>query len=55
MAFKISNDVRPPEAVVKALTLMSKCLPKAKLFPQKDLAELAFRELKKRKMVSFVH
>ncbi|XP_056163293.1 caffeoylshikimate esterase isoform X3 [Syzygium oleosum] len=50
---KISDAVRPPEAVVKMLTLMSSILPKAKLFPQKDLAELAFRDLKKRKMAVY--
>lgn len=41
----------PPEPAVKAITLLSRVLPKAKLVPQKDLAELVFRELKKRKMV----
>lgn len=30
---------------------MAKVLPKGKLVPQKDLAEMAFRDLKKRKMV----
>lgn len=50
---KISDAVRPPEAVVKVLTFMSSVLPKAKLFPQKDLAELAFRESKKRKMAVY--
>lgn len=50
---KISDAVRPPEAVVKVLTLMSSILPKAKLFPQKDLAEVAFRDLKKRKMAVY--
>ncbi|THG22959.1 hypothetical protein TEA_026183 [Camellia sinensis var. sinensis] len=47
---KISEDVTPPEAVVKIIRLFSKVMPKAKLVPQKDLAELAFRELNKRKM-----
>ncbi|KAI8539120.1 hypothetical protein RHMOL_Rhmol09G0156200 [Rhododendron molle] len=50
---KISEDVTPPEPAVKALTLLSRVLPKAKLVPQKDLAELVFRELKKRKMASY--
>ena len=46
----------PPEAMIKVITFLSKVTPKAKLVPQKDLAELAFRELKKRKMVcSFIH
>jgi hypothetical protein len=49
---KIADDVLPPDAVMKALTLLSKVMPKAKLFPNKDLAELAFREPSKRKLVS---
>lgn len=52
---KISEDVTPPDPVLKALTLMSRVMPKAKFFPQKDLAELAFRESKKKKMVCFPH
>lgn len=50
---KISEDVTPPEAVVKIIRLFSKVMPKAKLVPQKDLAELAFRELNKRKMAPY--
>ncbi|XAR72344.1 2-acylglycerol O-acyltransferase [Bertholletia excelsa] len=50
---KISEDVTPPELVVKGITYLSKVMPKAKLVPQKDLAELAFRELKKRKMAPY--
>ncbi|KAI7998160.1 Caffeoylshikimate esterase [Camellia lanceoleosa] len=50
---KISEDVTPPEAVVKIIRLFSKVMPKAKLVPQKDLAELAFRELTKRKMAPY--
>ena len=41
----------PPVPLQKILILLSKVMPTAKLVPQKDLAELAFRELKKRKMV----
>lgn len=41
----------PPEPAVKALTLLSRVMPKAKLVPQKDLSELVFRDLKKKKMV----
>ncbi|RVX07138.1 Caffeoylshikimate esterase [Vitis vinifera] len=51
---KIAEDVTPPPAVLKVLTLLSKAMPKAKLFPQKDLAELAFRDSRKRKMVRSV-
>jgi caffeoylshikimate esterase len=43
--------VKPPAPVLKVLTLMANVMPKAKLFPQKDLAALAFRDLRKRKMV----
>ncbi|KAH7839502.1 hypothetical protein Vadar_005093 [Vaccinium darrowii] len=50
---KISEDVTPPEPAVKALTLLSRVMPKAKLVPPKDLAELAFRDSKKRKMASY--
>ncbi|KAE8100722.1 hypothetical protein FH972_018588 [Carpinus fangiana] len=50
---KIAEDVKPPAPVLKVLTLMSKVMPKAKLFPKKDLAPLAFRELRKRKMAVY--
>ncbi|XP_052200368.1 caffeoylshikimate esterase [Diospyros lotus] len=50
---KISEDVTPPEAVLKVIKLLSKVMPKAKLVPQKDLAELAFRELTKKKMAPY--
>lgn len=43
--------MRPPEPLAKALTMLSRVMPKAKLVPQKDLAELAIRDLKKRKQV----
>ena len=41
----------PPLLVKQVLIGLAKFLPKAKLVPQKDLAEAAFRELKKREMV----
>ncbi|XP_042504705.1 caffeoylshikimate esterase-like isoform X1 [Macadamia integrifolia] len=50
---KIAEDVTPPAAVLKVLALMSKVIPEAKLFPQKDLAELAFRDARKRKMADY--
>ncbi|PKI60451.1 caffeoylshikimate esterase-like [Punica granatum] len=50
---KITEDVKPPEPVVKVLTLMSKAFPKAKLFPALDLAELAFRDQRKRKLAVY--
>ncbi|XP_024026107.1 caffeoylshikimate esterase [Morus notabilis] len=50
---KIAEDMKPPPAVLKALTLMSRVMPKAKLFPQKDLAALAFRDPRKREMAVY--
>ncbi|XP_008803546.1 caffeoylshikimate esterase [Phoenix dactylifera] len=50
---KIAADVTPPGPVLKALTLMSYVLPEAKLFPQKDLGDLAFRDPMKRKVAEF--
>ncbi|XVF84797.1 hypothetical protein PTKIN_Ptkin17bG0068000 [Pterospermum kingtungense] len=49
---KIADDVTPSEPVLKALTLLSNVMPTAKLVPQKDLAELMFRDPRKKKMVS---
>ncbi|KAL6295064.1 hypothetical protein ACE6H2_003206 [Prunus campanulata] len=49
----IAEDVTPPAAAQKILILMSKVMPKAKLIPQKDLAELAFRDPIKRKMAVY--
>ncbi|XP_061989692.1 caffeoylshikimate esterase-like [Rosa rugosa] len=50
---KIAEDVTPPPAAAKLLTLMSNVVPKAKLVPQKDLAELAFRDERKRKLAVY--
>ncbi|EOY00151.1 PREDICTED: caffeoylshikimate esterase isoform X1 [Theobroma cacao] len=50
---KISDDVTPPEPVLKVLTFLSKVMPTAKLVPQKDLAELAFRDPRKKKMAVY--
>nr|XP_018679721.1 PREDICTED: caffeoylshikimate esterase isoform X2 [Musa acuminata subsp. malaccensis] len=47
---KIAEEVTPPGPVLKALTLMSYVLPEAKLFPQKDLGVLSFRDPTKRKV-----
>ncbi|KAL5553165.1 hypothetical protein UlMin_040566 [Ulmus minor] len=47
---KIAEEVKPPPPVLKALTLMSKVLPKAKLIPQKDMSKLFFRDPSKRKL-----
>ncbi|PNY13048.1 monoglyceride lipase [Trifolium pratense] len=50
---KIADDVLPSDAVMKVLTLLSKVIPKAKLFPNQDLAELAIREPSKRKLAVY--
>ncbi|XP_057837237.1 caffeoylshikimate esterase isoform X2 [Cryptomeria japonica] len=50
---KIAEDVTPPKPVLQVLGLLSRILPKQKLFPQKDISELAFRELKKRNMAVY--
>ncbi|TKY69349.1 Caffeoylshikimate esterase [Spatholobus suberectus] len=50
---KIADDVLPSDAVMKVLTVVSKVMPKAKLFPNQDLAELAFREPSKRKLAVY--
>ncbi|KAG2538788.1 hypothetical protein PVAP13_9NG359514 [Panicum virgatum] len=50
---KIADDVVPPWPVRQVLIFMAKLLPKEKLVPQKDLAELAFKEKKKQEQCSF--
>ncbi|CAI8584753.1 unnamed protein product [Vicia faba] len=50
---KIAGDVLPPDTVMKVLTILSKVMPKAKLFPNQDLAELAIREPSKRKLAVY--
>ncbi|KAF9593607.1 hypothetical protein IFM89_024258 [Coptis chinensis] len=46
---KISEDVKPAPAILQVLSIMSSFLPEAKLVPDTDLGELAFRETKTRK------
>lgn len=41
----------PPWLVTQVLMGLAKLLPKQKLVPQKDLAELAFKDAKKREQV----
>lgn len=41
----------PPFLLKQILIGLAKFFPKMKLVPQKDLAEAAFRDLKKREMV----
>ncbi|KAK9114976.1 hypothetical protein Syun_021773 [Stephania yunnanensis] len=50
---KIAENVKPPPAVLKALRFLSNVLPKAKLFPETDLADLAFRDPRKKKMAVY--
>ncbi|KAG9448931.1 hypothetical protein H6P81_008896 [Aristolochia fimbriata] len=50
---KIAEDVTPPETVQTLMILLSKVLPSAKLVPVKDLAELAFRDPKKRELAPY--
>ncbi|CAI9110679.1 OLC1v1010748C4 [Oldenlandia corymbosa var. corymbosa] len=45
---KIADDITPPWLVKQVLIGIAKLLPKQKLVPQKDLADLACREKKKR-------
>ncbi|KAL5763546.1 hypothetical protein ACOSP7_019810 [Xanthoceras sorbifolium] len=50
---KIAEEMIPPPPVLKVLSFMSNVMPKAKLFPQKDLAALAFRDIRKREMAVY--
>lgn len=50
---KISEEVAPPWALQKILICVAKILPSMKWVPQKDLAELAFKEEKKRDLCSY--
>nr|GEX44114.1 caffeoylshikimate esterase [Tanacetum cinerariifolium]GEZ60429.1 caffeoylshikimate esterase [Tanacetum cinerariifolium] len=50
---KISEEMKPPEALQKVLIFLSRLTPKAKLVPAKDLGELAFRDAQKRKLANY--
>ncbi|BAT93769.1 hypothetical protein VIGAN_08030000 [Vigna angularis var. angularis] len=50
---KIAEGMLPPTAVLKVLSILSKVMPKAKLFPHKDISELTFREPRKRKVAGY--
>ncbi|CAI9264949.1 caffeoylshikimate esterase [Lactuca sativa] len=50
---KIAEEMKPPEPLQKILIFLSRLMPKAKLVPQKDLAELAFRDPQKRKLADY--
>ncbi|XP_071725326.1 caffeoylshikimate esterase-like [Rutidosis leptorrhynchoides] len=50
---RVAEEVLPPAAVLKGLTILSKVTPKAKLLPERDLAELGFRDPRKRKLAAY--
>ncbi|XP_024029380.1 caffeoylshikimate esterase isoform X2 [Morus notabilis] len=50
---KIADDMVPPLLLKQILIGLAKIFPKMKLVPQKDLAEAAFRDLKKREMTAY--
>ncbi|CAA0813505.1 alpha/beta-Hydrolases superfamily protein [Striga hermonthica] len=50
---KIADDMVPPRLVTQLLIGLAKVLPKSKLVPLKDFAELAFRDPKKREQTSY--
>ncbi|KAI4381455.1 hypothetical protein MLD38_007525 [Melastoma candidum] len=50
---RIADDIKPPEAVIRSFNLMSRVMPTAKLYPAKDLSELALREPRKRDMAVY--
>lgn len=50
---KIADDVYPPWIVTQILMGLAKILPKLKLVPQKDLADMAFRDPKKKLMCTY--
>lgn len=50
-ASQISEEMKPPLPLQKILIFLSKLMPQAKLVPQKDLADLAFRESNKKQLV----
>ncbi|KAF9591372.1 hypothetical protein IFM89_004057 [Coptis chinensis] len=50
---KIADDMVPPWLVTQLLLGIAKFVPKAKLVPQNNLAEKAFRDLRKRKLAAY--
>ncbi|KAI4352223.1 hypothetical protein L6164_006496 [Bauhinia variegata] len=50
---KIADDMVPPWLVTQILIGVARIFPKKKLVPQKDLAEAAFREKKKREQTAY--
>ncbi|KAF8407810.1 hypothetical protein HHK36_006946 [Tetracentron sinense] len=50
---KIAEDMSPPWLVKQILIGVAKFFPKEKLVPQKDIAEMGFRDLKKRELTPY--
>ncbi|KAI0488620.1 hypothetical protein KFK09_028459 [Dendrobium nobile] len=50
---KMGEDVLPPWPLLQLLTCISILFPKMKLVPPKDIAEMGFKELKKREQASY--
>ncbi|KAF1869976.1 hypothetical protein Lal_00017555 [Lupinus albus] len=50
---QFADDMVPPKFLTQVLIGMANVLPTLKLVPQKDLAEAAFRDLKKREMTAY--
>ncbi|GAA0148669.1 phospholipase [Lithospermum erythrorhizon] len=50
---KIADDMVPPWVLTQILIGMAKFLPKHKLVPQKDLADMAFKDEKKRQQATY--
>ncbi|XP_019426779.1 PREDICTED: caffeoylshikimate esterase-like [Lupinus angustifolius] len=50
---KIAEGMLPSTAVLSALSLLSNVVPKAKLFPFKDISELTYREPSNRKLAGY--
>ncbi|KAK9272713.1 hypothetical protein L1049_003090 [Liquidambar formosana] len=50
---KIADDMVPPWLLTQILIGVANILPKQKLVPQKDLAEMAFKDMKKREMTAY--
>ncbi|XP_022641045.1 caffeoylshikimate esterase isoform X2 [Vigna radiata var. radiata] len=50
---KIADDMVPPKLVTNLLIGLANVLPRHKLVPNKDLAEAAFRDLKKREQTAY--
>ncbi|XP_059670583.1 caffeoylshikimate esterase isoform X2 [Cornus florida] len=50
---KIADDMVPPWLLTQILIGIAQFLPKQKLVPQKDFADMAFRDLNKRKLAAY--